>query len=217
MQFLSERKWSQNYVLIETFHISLSLFQTLDKRDFEEDLWGKECEYFDCWRPVRLGLRAIERSLWEKKMMVGSMQKRGSCIPPMIWPKKDRNYVLPGRDGRWAAEIRILLKRGEGRDWWAYNPTMFWPLFSFWYNFDHFWSHQWFSCNKDLPINGDHVKSLWTEFSSFHRRFLFQWSAGVKVWPGFWQLTACYDWWLNEWMIGNFTFLLWPALSRASS
>ena len=66
------------------FHISLSLFQTLDKRDFEEDLWGKECEYFDCWRPVRLGLRAIERSLWEKKMMVGSMQKRGSCIPPMI-------------------------------------------------------------------------------------------------------------------------------------
>ena len=81
MQFLSERKWSQNYVLIETFHISLSLFQTLDKRDFEEDLWGKECEYFDCWRPVRLGLRAIERSLWEKKDDGGLHAKEGVMHP----------------------------------------------------------------------------------------------------------------------------------------
>ena len=129
-------KWSQNYVLQEIFHTSLSFFQTLDKRDFEEDLWGKECEYFDCWWPARRGLRAIERSLLEKKMMVGLMQKRGSCIPPthMIWPKKDKNYVLHSRAGRLAASIWILLKRGEARHWWKEITDFSFGTFS------HFWT-----------------------------------------------------------------------------
>ena len=146
------------------------LFQSWEKRSLKRICCAKN-EYFDCWWPAGRRLRAIEGSLCgrgeRKGLMEGSMQE---MHPHMVWPREGRESMdckLPKeRTGPWEngnqLSIWLLLKRGGERRRGEEMEN----------------SCQLFRAYKPH------------KFWHFFITVFFKRSAGVKVWPGFWQLTA---------------------------